>query len=216
MLLPRQEKVTFKPALPSPAYALMQGQTGAVLPPPTQLPSSNDQMTMLLAALLTPQAPPPQVNPLLALAGCQAQLRELMDVLLALSPAPHTCHMTDLFGIALVEHSLPVPSWQAYAHHNRRHITEQARLEYTQLSVRKLCRRGQGQHAHVILQKVCKLLQVTDANLQLAQLLLAAQLQAPAMQSPLTVLPQAHTAGEYPANYVLPVFPYIPSRLQGC
>ncbi len=41
-------------------------------------------------------------------------------------------------------------------------------------------------------------MQVTDANLQLAQLLLAAQLQAPAMQNPFTMLPRAPTTGEHP------------------
>ena len=45
--------------------------------------------------------------------------------------------------------------------------------------------------------KLCILMQVTDANLQLAQLLLAAQLQAPIMQSPLTLLPQGLTTGEH-------------------
>lgn len=47
------------------------------------------------------------------------------------------------------------------------------------------------------LSQVKKLMQVTDANMQLAQLLLAAQLQAPTMQSPLSLLPQGHTIGEH-------------------
>ena len=80
MLLPRQEKVTFKLVLPTPAYVTMQGQTGAALPLPAQLASNTDQMTTLLAALLKPQAPPPQVPPLLAPAPCQAQLKKLVDV----------------------------------------------------------------------------------------------------------------------------------------
>ncbi len=73
MLLPRQEKVTFKPVLPTFAHTPMQGQTGAALPPPAQLPSNTDQMTTLLAALLKPATPLPQVSLLLTLAKCQIQ-----------------------------------------------------------------------------------------------------------------------------------------------
>ena len=83
MLLPRQEKVTFKPVLPNPAYTPMQGQAGTALPPPAQLTSNTDQMTTLLAALLKPQAPSPQVSLLLAPAICQIQLEGLMDIGLA-------------------------------------------------------------------------------------------------------------------------------------
>ena len=63
------------------------------------------------------------------------------------------------------------------------------------------------------------LLQVTDANLQLAQLLLAAQLQAPAMQSSLAMLSQAPITGEHPQRIsCLPacIFPSKSARQFTC
>lgn len=62
MLLPRRDKITVKPALPAPACTSAAGHTTAPLPPSGQPAPNTDPVIMLLAALLQPQAPPPQVS----------------------------------------------------------------------------------------------------------------------------------------------------------
>ena len=63
MLLPRRDFApTVKPVLPAPAYLPAHGQIAAAVPPSLQLAGANDPVLTLMAALLKPQVPAPQVS----------------------------------------------------------------------------------------------------------------------------------------------------------
>ena len=62
MLLPRRDKITVRPALPAPAYTPAPGQVTAPLPLSGQPAPNTDPVMMLLASLLQPQVPAPQVS----------------------------------------------------------------------------------------------------------------------------------------------------------
>ena len=63
MLLPRRDFApTATPAAPAPAYLPAHGQTAAAIPPAMQLAGTNDSVMALMAALLKPQMPAPQVS----------------------------------------------------------------------------------------------------------------------------------------------------------